>query len=93
IYQKSVQVFMGRGGGWPLTVFLTPDQEPFYGGTYFPPVPRYNMPSFPQVLLGVVEAYHQHGAEVQQNVQRVKAGLQRVNSARPSAEPLTYELL
>ncbi|MEC4687374.1 MAG: thioredoxin domain-containing protein [Nitrospirota bacterium] len=92
IYQKSVQVFMGRGGGWPLTVFLTPDQEPFYGGTYFPPVPRYNMPSFPQVLLGVVEAYHQHGAEVQQNVQRVKAGLQRVNSARPSAEPLTYEL-
>src|SRR5206468_308461 len=40
IYQKSAQVFLGRGGGWPLTMFLTPDQEPFYGGTYFPPAPR-----------------------------------------------------
>jgi hypothetical protein len=40
IYQKSVQVFTGRAGGWPLTMFLTPDQEPFYGGTYFPPRPE-----------------------------------------------------
>ena len=42
IYQKAAQVFLGRGGGWPLTMFLTPDQEPFYGGTYFPPVSRHN---------------------------------------------------
>jgi uncharacterized protein YyaL (SSP411 family) len=49
IYQKSAQVFLGRGGGWPLTMFLTPDQEPFYGGTYFPPAPRHNLPRFPDV--------------------------------------------
>jgi uncharacterized protein YyaL (SSP411 family) len=49
IYQKVVQL-MGQGGGWPLTVFLAPDQRPFYGGTYFPPVPNYGRPSFRQVL-------------------------------------------
>ncbi|MGH7207198.1 MAG: thioredoxin domain-containing protein [Nitrospiraceae bacterium] len=93
IYQKSAQVFMGRGGGWPLTVFLTPDQEPFYGGTYFPPVPRYNLPGFPQVLLGVVEAYRQHPDEVQKNIERVKAGLRRVSVPQPSEEPLNEALL
>ncbi|MGH7228611.1 MAG: thioredoxin domain-containing protein [Nitrospiraceae bacterium] len=93
IYQKSAQVFMGRGGGWPLTVFLTPDQEPFYGGTYFPPVPRYNLPGLPQVLLGVVEAYRQHPDEVQKSIERVKAGLRRVSSPQPSEEPLNEALL
>jgi len=93
IYQKAVQVFSGRGGGWPLTMFLTPEQEPFYGGTYFPPVPRYNLPGFPQVLLGVVEAYRNHGGEVTKNIERVKAGLARVSSHQPSHEPLTDRLL
>jgi uncharacterized protein YyaL (SSP411 family) len=93
IYQKSAQVFMGRGGGWPLTVFLTPDQEPFYGGTYFPPVPRYNLPALPQVLLGVVEAYRQHPDEVQKSIERVKAGLRRVSSPQLSEEPLNEALL
>ena len=93
IYQKSAQVFTGRGGGWPLTVFLTPDQEPFYGGTYFPPVPRYNLPGLPQVLLGVMEAYRQHPDEVQKSIERVKAGLRRVSSPQPSEEPLNEALL
>lgn len=93
LYQKAAQVFTGRGGGWPLTVFLTPDQEPFYAGTYFPPVPRHNLPGFPQVLRGVVEAYRNHGAEVRKNVERVKAGLARVSSHQPSPEPLTDRLL
>ena len=57
IYQRVVQL-MGEGGGWPLTVFLTPDQEPFYGGTYFPPQPRYGRPSFPQLLEAIHELYH-----------------------------------
>ena len=65
IYQKSAQVFTGRGGGWPLTMFLTPAQEPFYGGTYFPPVPRHSLPAFPDVLRGVLEAYRSHKDEVQ----------------------------
>ncbi len=93
IYQKSAQAFMRRGGGWPLTVFLTPDQEPFWGGTYFPPTPRYGMPGFPEVLLGVVEAYNNEPAQVQQNTQKVKAGLRQIASPQPSTDPLTEELL
>ena len=93
IYQKSAQAFMRRGGGWPLTVFLTPDQEPFWGGTYFPPTPRHGMPGFPEVLLGVVEAYNKEPAQVQQNTQKVKAGLRQIASPQPSTDPLTEELL
>ena len=93
IYQKSAQVFTGRAGGWPLTMFLTPDQEPFYGGTYFPPVPRYNLPAFPDVLLGVVEAYRSHRDEVVKNIERVKSGLLRVGMPTLSQEPLTDRLL
>jgi uncharacterized protein YyaL (SSP411 family) len=93
IYQKSAQVFTGRAGGWPLTMFLTPGQEPFYGGTYFPPVPRHNLPAFPDVLLGVVEAYRNHGDEVAKNVERVRSGLLRVGTPELSHEPLTDRLL
>src|SRR5277367_3759810 len=52
IYQLVVQI-LGRNGGWPLTVFLTPDQKPFFGGTYFPPVDRHGMPGFPRILQAV----------------------------------------
>src|SRR5690242_72474 len=93
IYQRSAQVFTGRGGGWPLTMFLTPDQEPFYGGTYFPSVPRYNLPAFPDVLRGVVEAYRGHRDEVQKNIERVKSGLLRISTPTGSSEPLTERLL
>jgi uncharacterized protein len=93
IYQKSAQVFTGGSGGWPLTMFLTPEQEPFYGGTYFPPVPRHSLPAFPDVLLGVVEAYRQHRDEVQQNIERVKSGLLRIATPKTSREPLTDHLL
>src|SRR5205814_7869623 len=56
LYQGVVQL-MGRGGGWPLTVFLTPDLRPFYGGTYFPSQPRYGMPSFPELITALSLAY------------------------------------
>jgi uncharacterized protein YyaL (SSP411 family) len=56
IYQLVVQL-MGRSGGWPLTVFLTPEQKPFFGGTYFPPKDKYGMPGFPKVLSAVADAY------------------------------------
>src|SRR5574340_55808 len=56
LYQGVVQL-MGRGGGWPLTVFLTPDLRPFYGGTYFPPAPRHGLPAFAALLEGVAEAW------------------------------------
>jgi uncharacterized protein len=93
IYQKSAQVFLGRGGGWPLTVFLTPEQEPFYGGTYFPPAARYNLPGFPEVLGGVVEAYRNHRDDVRKNVEKVKTGLLRVGTPQPSTDPPTDGLL
>src|SRR6187455_1206330 len=56
IYMNAVQM-MTHHGGWPMTVFLTPAGVPFYGGTYYPPQDRYNMPGFPRVLIGVAEAY------------------------------------
>ena len=93
IYQKAAQVFLGRGGGWPLTMFLTPEQEPFYGGTYFPPVARHHLPGFPEVLNGVVDAYRKHGDDVRKNVERVRAGLTRISAHQASQEPLTNRVL
>ena len=56
IYMNAVQM-MTHHGGWPMTVFLTPEAVPFYGGTYFPPEDRYNMPGFARVLISIAEAY------------------------------------
>lgn len=63
IYQLTVQL-MGRTGGWPLTVFLTPDQKPFFAGTYFPPEDRHGMPGFPRILRAVADAYRERRSEV-----------------------------
>ncbi|MFK0114606.1 thioredoxin domain-containing protein [Streptomyces sp. NPDC090994] len=63
VYMEAVQAATGQGG-WPMTVFLTPDAEPFYFGTYFPPAPRQGMPSFRQVLAGVQQAWTERRGEV-----------------------------
>ncbi|OAH13845.1 thioredoxin domain-containing protein [Streptomyces jeddahensis] len=63
VYMEAVQAATGQGG-WPMTVFLTPDAEPFYFGTYFPPAPRHGMPSFRQVLQGVQQAWAERRDEV-----------------------------
>ncbi|AZM60338.1 MULTISPECIES: thioredoxin domain-containing protein [unclassified Streptomyces] len=63
VYMEAVQAATGQGG-WPMTVFLTPDAEPFYFGTYFPPEPRHGMPSFRQVLQGVHQAWRERRDEV-----------------------------
>ncbi len=65
IYMDAVQQMTG-GGGWPMSVFLTPDGRPFYGGTYFPDKPRHGLPSFSQVLTGVAEAWREQREEVEQ---------------------------
>ncbi len=73
IYMQAVQAMNDGHGGWPLTVFLTPEGKPFYGGTYFPKEPRYGMPSFRQILEGVAGAYRNRRDEVEQvggNLQR-----------------------
>jgi len=63
IYMQAT-VAMTGSGGWPMSVFLTPDLKPFYAGTYFPPVPRYNMPSFKDVLAGIARTWREQPAEV-----------------------------
>jgi uncharacterized protein YyaL (SSP411 family) len=92
IYMNAVQM-MTRHGGWPLTVFLTPELVPFYGGTYFPPADRYQMPGFPRVLLGVAEAYRSQPEEVAQTATEMLGELRRMGLARESREGISTELL
>src|SRR5687767_684092 len=74
IYMGAVQAMTG-GGGWPMSVFLTPEGRPFYGGTYFPDTPRHGMPSFRQVLEGVDRAFREQRSEVEQAGVRLVEGL------------------
>ncbi|MFH9354328.1 thioredoxin domain-containing protein [Kitasatospora sp. NPDC017646] len=74
VYMEAVQAATGQGG-WPMTVFLTPDEEPFYFGTYFPPQPRHGMPSFRQVLEGVDAAWRDRRQEVGEVAGRIRADL------------------
>ena len=82
IYMNAVQMLTGAGG-WPLTVFLTPEGKPFFGGTYFPPEDRYGRPGFPRVLAGVAHAYRESREQVDQNVTALMAGLERLSSFTP----------
>lgn len=74
VYMEAVQAATGQGG-WPMTVFLTPEGEPFYFGTYFPPAPRHGMPSFTQVLQGVRSAWTDRRDEVGEVAGRIVADL------------------
>jgi hypothetical protein len=74
VYMAAVQAMTG-GGGWPMSVFLTPDGRPFYGGTYYPDEPRHGMPSFHQVLEGVDRAWREQRAEVEAAGSRLVQGL------------------
>lgn len=91
IYQMAVQMFTGRGGGWPLTMFLTPDGKPFYGGTYFPPRDRYNIPGFPRVLTALAEAYKEKQEEVQKTTQQIVNGLKQISLFQHSQEDLSQQ--
>ena len=92
IYMSAVQMMTGQGG-WPMTIFLTPEGVPFYGGTYFPPADRYNMPGFPRVLLSVAEAYRSQPEQVASTATAMLGELRRVGLAEPSRDMLTSELL
>ena len=89
IYMKAVQAMTGQGG-WPLTAFLTSDGEPFFGGTYFPPEPRPNMPSFRQILESIRGAYGERREEIVQNAGELK-GLLEKSSAERAEGPVTKE--
>ncbi|WP_406184496.1 thioredoxin domain-containing protein [Streptomyces sp. NBC_01006] len=97
VYMEAVQAATGQGG-WPMTVFLTPDAEPFYFGTYFPPAPRHGMPSFMEVLEGVRTAWvgrPEEVAEVAQRIVRDLAGrqLDYGKAGTPGPEELALALL
>ncbi len=86
LYQGVVQL-MGRGGGWPLTVFLTPDLAPFYGGTYFPPTDRHGLPSFPKLLRALADAYRNRPEEVRTQTEQFTAGLRHLSTWGLDAAP------
>jgi hypothetical protein len=92
IYMNFVQMTTGHGG-WPMTVFLTPDGVPFFGGTYFPPVERYNMPSFARVLLSVAEAYREKYDEIMQSSSEMLRQLRLVGLTEASPLSLSTEQL
>jgi len=74
LYQSALTM-MGQNGGWPLTIFLTPQGEPFWGGTYFPPTDRYGRPGFGQVLSSLVQTWRQKPDDITGNVEALKAAL------------------
>ena len=92
LYMDATVSMTGQGG-WPMTVFLTPGGEPFYAGTYFPPEPRHGMPSFPQLLLAVAEAWRTQRGDIVAQAQRLVEAVGHSARIEPSAEPLTAALL
>jgi len=92
VYMDAVVALSGHGG-WPMTVFLTPQGEPFFGGTYYPPEPRHGMPAFRQVLVALAEAYRNQRDDVARQAEALVDALQRSARTQPSSEPLTDALL
>src|SRR5215207_1110770 len=86
IYMGALHL-LGEQGGWPLTMFLTPEGEPFWGGTYFPPEPRYGRPSFRQVLGGVAAAFRAEDGKVMGNVSALRGALARMAEATSGPLP------
>ena len=92
IYMSAVQAMTGHGG-WPMTMFLTPDGVPFFGGTYFPPEDRMGMPSFRRVLVGVADAYRTRREEVLRSGEQLKSIYVAAATAPRSTGPLSPALL
>jgi uncharacterized protein YyaL (SSP411 family) len=91
IYMSALHA-LGEQGGWPLTMFTTPDGSPFWGGTYFPPEPRWGRPSFRQVLQGVANAFHTGAEAVTQNTRALKHHLEQQAAASVGDAPGPAEL-
>ena len=92
IYMNAVQMLTGRGG-WPMTVFLTPDGKPFYGGTYFPPEDRHNIPAFPRVLAGIAQAYREKPADVAKSTAEILSRLEQLAQRQQTTRPLDVSVL
>jgi uncharacterized protein YyaL (SSP411 family) len=92
IYMQAVQSMTGRGG-WPMTVFLTPDGAPFYGGTYFPPTDRHGLPGFPRLLEGLADAWRTRRGEVLRSTEQISEHLNQAEGLRRSTQLLTDDVL
>ncbi len=90
VYMTALSL-MGEQGGWPLTMFLTPAGEPFWGGTYFPPEPRYGRPGIPDILRRVAEVYHNEKASVRKNADAILQSLNR-NQTGPDGTAIAMDL-
>ncbi len=92
IYMKAVTALTG-GGGWPMSVFLTPDGQPFYGGTYFPPTRRYQMPSFPELLEVIARLWREDREQLLASAQKITQHLQTNQSGALPDTPLEQKSL
>jgi hypothetical protein len=92
VYMDAVVALTGQGG-WPMTVFLTPEGEPFFGGTYFPPEGRHGLPSFRDVLHAIATAYREQRDDVARQAEALVGALRRSGELAPSREPLTESIL
>ncbi len=92
IYMNAVQAMTGHGG-WPMSVFLTPDLKPFYGGTYFPPADARGMPGFPRVLISVAKAWKERRDEIAHSAGEMTEQLQAIGRVPSRAGSLTHAAL
>jgi uncharacterized protein YyaL (SSP411 family) len=86
IYQQALAL-LGQQGGWPLTMFLMPSGEPFWGGTYFPPAPRYGRPGFPQILDQISTLWHEDRSKLESNRAALREALERGAQPEPGQPP------
>ena len=92
LYMEAVVALTGHGG-WPMTVFITPEGVPFFGGTYYPPEPRHGMPSFRDVLETISALYRDRRGAVDGTASQLREALEQAGKISPSSEPLTEQLL
>jgi len=92
IYMNAVQLMTGQGG-WPMTVFLTPNCVPFYGGTYYPPEDRHGMPGFPRILAAIADAYHNRRQDIERGAQGLLTELSRLSHPPQSEGELSKAIL
>ena len=92
VYMEAVQMMTGSGG-WPMTVFLTPDGRPYYGGTYFPPEDRMGMPGFPRLLAAASQAYHTNKGEIERVTRQLAEQMGRTGQMPRGFTPLTTEVM
>ncbi len=92
IYMNAVQLLTGRGG-WPMSVFLTPDLQPFYGGTYWPPTSRMGMPGFDQVLLAVANAWNDKRPQAIEQAAELTGHISRLAEMPASGGELSRQLM